>query len=111
VNHWWAGLSVLGIVLAAAYLLWLYQRVMFGEVTHAANKGLRDLSLRELATLVPLVVWCFWIGVFPKAYFDVLEKPVALLVQRVEGPQAAPPLAVTLPDTESSEGGTPAGTR
>ena len=84
---------------------------MFGEVTHAANKGLRDLSLRELATLVPLVIWCFWIGVFPKPYFEVLEKPVALLVQRVEARPVTPPLAVTLPAAETSASGTSPGER
>ncbi|MBI4462325.1 MAG: Fe-S-binding domain-containing protein, partial [Acidobacteria bacterium] len=97
VNKWWAGFSVLGIVLAAAYLLWLYQRVMFGEVTNPANRNLPDLDLREVMTLVPLVIWCFWIGIYPKPYFEVLEKPVALLVQRVEPQPAALPVAVTLP--------------
>ena len=53
VNKWWAGFAVAGIVLGAAYLLWLYQRVMFGEVTKPANKSLADLNLRELVTLVP----------------------------------------------------------
>jgi NADH-quinone oxidoreductase subunit M len=88
VSTMWAAFSVLGIVLAAAYLLWLYQRVMFGPVTHAANEKLRDLNLREMVTLVPLVLWCFWIGIYPKPYFEVLERPVAQLVERVK-PRAA----------------------
>jgi len=84
VNKMWAVFSVFGIVLAAAYLLWLYQRVMFGEVTHEENKNLPDLNLRELVTLVPLVLWAFWIGIYPKPYFDVMQKPVAAIVQRIE---------------------------
>lgn len=84
VNKLWAAWAVLGIVLAAAYLLWLYQRVMFGPVTHPQNEKLSDVNLREMVTLVPLVLWCFWIGVYPKPYFEVLEKPVAQLVQRVQ---------------------------
>ncbi|MEE9234909.1 MAG: NADH-quinone oxidoreductase subunit M [Candidatus Acidoferrales bacterium] len=100
VNKVWAGLAVVGIVLAAAYLLWLYQRVMWGEVTNPANKGLRDVNLREAVTLVPLVLWCFWIGVYPKPYFEVLDKPIALLVERVEVAQPAVPVAVTLPEIE-----------
>jgi NADH-quinone oxidoreductase subunit M len=101
VNKWWAALAVSGVVLAAAYLLWLYQRVMFGEVTNPANRALRDLNLRELVTLVPLAAWCFWIGIYPKPYFEILEKPVDAIVRRVEaGP---PPLAVPSAPTEASQ--------
>ena len=91
VSKWMAGGAALGIVLGAAYLLWLYQRVMFGEVTHAENRGLADVNLRELVTLVPLVLWCFWIGIYPKPYFEVMEKPVALIVERVERAKSAAP--------------------
>jgi NADH-quinone oxidoreductase subunit M len=108
VNKLWAGFAVVGIVLAAAYLLWLYQRVMFGEVTHEENRGLRDVNLREMVTLVPLVIWCFWIGIFPKPYFEVMEKPVAAIVQRVEaaGPVVAttPQPATPTPPAATSEG-------
>jgi NADH-quinone oxidoreductase subunit M len=74
---------VAGIVLGAAYLLWLYQRTMFGEVKNPANVGLRDVNLREAMTLIPLVIWAFWIGIYPKPYFQILEKPVAQVVERV----------------------------
>jgi NADH-quinone oxidoreductase subunit M len=84
----WAVLASLGMVLAAAYLLWLYQRTMFGEVTKAANRGLRDLSAREWLVLLPLIAWAFWIGVYPKPFFDVLEKPVGAIVERVNGSRA-----------------------
>src|SRR5882724_6973275 len=60
VSRTWAVWSVTGIVLGAAYLLWLYQRVMFGPVTNPANTNLPDLNLREYATLVPLILWAFW---------------------------------------------------
>ena len=72
--------------------MWLYQRVMFGEVTHMENKGLADVNLRELVTLVPLVLWCFWIGIYPKPYFEVMEKPVALIVERVERAGSTQPM-------------------
>src|SRR2546427_580380 len=61
-NPVWAYWAVSGAVLGAAYLLWLYQRVFSGKVTHEANNHLVDLNRRKLATLVPLVVLCFWIG-------------------------------------------------
>jgi NADH-quinone oxidoreductase subunit M len=71
-------------VLAAAYLLWLYQRVMLGEVKHEANRHLPDLSLREWAVFLPLIALAFWIGLYPKPYFDVLAKPVQAIVERVQ---------------------------
>jgi len=79
----WAAWGVLGVVLGAAYLLWLYQRVMFGNVTNPANEHLPDLQAREYATLLPLVALAFWIGIYPKPLFDVLKVPVARLVERV----------------------------
>jgi len=83
-NVIWAALASLGVVLAAAYLLWLYQRVMLGEVKNEANRHLRDLSLREWAVFLPLIALAFWIGLYPKPYFDVLAKPVQSIVERVQ---------------------------
>src|SRR5438445_4280737 len=64
VSKAWAAWGSLGVVLGAAYLLWLYQRVMFGPVTQFANEELPDLNAREYATLLPLVALAFWIGVY-----------------------------------------------
>jgi NADH-quinone oxidoreductase subunit M len=63
-------------VLAAAYLLWLYQRVFFGPVTNPKNEKLHDLTPREVATFVPLLIMAFWIGLYPKPFFQILEQPV-----------------------------------
>ncbi len=79
----WAAFAVTGIILGAAYLLWLYQRTMLGQVTNPKNQGLRDLNLREVIVFLPLIAWAIWIGVYPKPYFDILEKPVAQIVERV----------------------------
>jgi NADH-quinone oxidoreductase subunit M len=79
----WTAWAVVGIVLGAAYLLWLYQRVMFGPVTNPANEHLPDLNMREYATLVPLVVLAFWIGIYPKPLFRVLDVPVRQIVEQV----------------------------
>src|SRR3974377_2404414 len=65
VSKAWAAWGTLGIVLGAAYLLWLYQRVMFGQVTHEVNKTLPDLNLREYAVLLPLVVLAFLVRLLP----------------------------------------------
>ncbi|HTA59735.1 MAG TPA: NADH-quinone oxidoreductase subunit M [Candidatus Baltobacteraceae bacterium] len=83
VSKAWAAWAALGIVLAAAYLLSLYQRTMFGPVTHEVNKSLPDLNLREYAVLLPLVAIAFWIGIYPKPFFAYIEKPVQRIVQQV----------------------------
>jgi NADH-quinone oxidoreductase subunit M len=66
--------------LAAAYLLWLYQRVFFGTVTNPKNEKLKDLTPREILTFAPLIVMAFWIGLYPKPFFQILEQPVNQLV-------------------------------
>jgi NADH-quinone oxidoreductase subunit M len=79
----WTAVAATGIVLGAAYMLWLYQRVMFGKLENPANETLRDLSLRELATFLPLLVLVFWIGIFPKPFLDIIDKPVEKIVRIV----------------------------
>jgi NADH-quinone oxidoreductase subunit M len=79
----WAAWGLVGVILSAAYLLWLYQRVMLGEITNPANEALRDLGGREFATLVPLVVLSFWIGVYPTPIFRAIEQPVHKIVEAV----------------------------
>jgi len=86
---WWALLAVIGIVLGAAYMLWMYQRVFFGPLKNPENKGLEDLNGRELAYLLPIVAMCFWIGLYPKPFFDIMEKPVDYIVQKVDPEYAA----------------------
>jgi NADH-quinone oxidoreductase subunit M len=83
-NRVWAYWAVSGIVLGAAYLLWLYQRVFWGKVTNEENRHLKDLDLRELATIVPLVVLCFWIGIYPKPFLAFLHKPMQQLADIVQ---------------------------
>jgi NADH-quinone oxidoreductase subunit M len=82
-NRMWAALAVLGVILAAAYLLWLYQRVFLGAVTNPKNEKLLDLNARELLTFAPLIVMALWIGLYPKPFFQILEQPVNQLVATV----------------------------
>jgi len=97
-NRAWAAFAVTGVIFGAAYLLWLYQRTMLGTVTNSKNLGLPDLSFREVAVFLPLILWAVWIGVYPKPYFDVLQKPVAEIVQRVR------PDYYNLPSAENGPG-------
>jgi NADH-quinone oxidoreductase subunit M len=83
-NRVWAYWAVLGIVLGAAYLLWLYQRVFWGKVTNPENEKLADLNGREIATLVPLVVLCFWIGLYPKPFLAFLHQPVGRIAEIIQ---------------------------
>ena len=93
-NWKWGAWAVPGVVLAAAYLLWLYQRVFFGEVTNPKNEKLHDLTPREVLTFVPLIIMAFWIGLYPKPFFQILEQPVNRLVQTVRPDYPLPPGAV-----------------
>src|SRR5262249_27459669 len=93
-NKLWAYWAVSGVVLGAAYLLWLYQRVFWGKITNPENEHLTDLNGRELATLVPLVALCFWIGLYPKPVLDFLHVPLQQVAERIQpdkfGPEPAP---------------------
>jgi NADH-quinone oxidoreductase subunit M len=84
VGWWWGAFAVTGIVLGAAYMLWLYQRTMFGEITKEENKTLSDLNAREIATLVPIIALCFWIGLYPAPFLRAMEVSVANVIQAVE---------------------------
>ena len=85
----WGAWAVPGVVLAAAYLLWLYQRVFFGTVTNPKNEKLHDLTPREVATFVPLIIVAFWIGLYPKPFFQILAPPVnhTIAIVRPDYPQ------------------------
>jgi NADH-quinone oxidoreductase subunit M len=82
-NLWWAVFAGSGIVLGAAYMLWLYQRTMLGKVENPANEKLLDLNARELATIIPLIIVAFWIGLYPAPFFAVLDKPVNKIVAKI----------------------------
>ncbi len=78
-SPWFAVISATGVILAAVYILWMYQRVIFGKVTHAVNEHLPDLSLREIAVLVPVLVFIIWIGIYPGSFL----KPTAATAKQI----------------------------
>ena len=80
----WAAFAAVGIVLGAAYLLWLYQRVFWGPLDNPLNQNLPDMNRRELLTLVPLTILMVWIGIAPRVFFDTIEQPVQYLVRKVD---------------------------
>jgi NADH-quinone oxidoreductase subunit M len=83
----------LGVILAAAYLLWMVQRVLYGEVTHKENLELRDLQPRELAVLLPLVALALLMGVASPYFTRTIEPSMAALVQQLESRRPVAPAA------------------
>lgn len=76
--------GVLGVILAAIYLLTMFQRVFLGPVTDEENRSLKDLSAREIITLVPLLVFIFWIGLYPRPFFNLMAPSVENLVATIQ---------------------------
>ena len=118
VSKFWAFVAASGIVLGAAYMLWLYQRTMFGAVTNPKNEKLPDLTLREVWTFVPLLILAVWIGLYPKPFLDRLETSVDNVMARVSsdytprlaarpegGAGEAPPAAGGAPAAAALRGG------
>jgi NADH-quinone oxidoreductase subunit M len=80
VNSWLAIFSATGVILSAAYALYVYRRVIFGELVKPALQTIKDLSPREFAILAPLVVVTILMGLYPKPVFDVTSASVANLI-------------------------------
>lgn len=79
-----AAVGTTGVILGAVYLLWMFQRVMFGPLKNPKNEGLSDLSWREVAMFAPLIVAFFVMGLYPKPFFERMEPAVRQTLARVE---------------------------
>ncbi len=84
VSFWWALACGAGIALGAAYLLWLFQRTMLGEMTNEKNQALKDLNWREAAYFSPLLAMVFWIGLYPAPFFRMLDGSVTAMLAAVQ---------------------------
>jgi NADH-quinone oxidoreductase subunit M len=69
-NKLYATIAATGVIFAACYMLWMFQRVVFGKVTNEKNQDLKDLSWREIAIFAPLILFIVWIGVYPSTFLD-----------------------------------------
>ena len=82
-TYLFAGFAALGVILAAVYMLYMFQKMFLGEVTNEANRLLKDLSWREIITLVPLLILIFWIGLYPQPFINLMSSSVTALTQGV----------------------------
>jgi NADH-quinone oxidoreductase subunit M len=89
VNPWVAAGAASGMILGAAYMLYLYRRVVFGGITRPDLKALLDLSPREYAVFAPLVVLTLWMGIYPSSFLSFFEVSVAALLERHQAVLAA----------------------
>ncbi len=88
VNKIYATIAATGVILAACYMLWMFQRVMFGECTNPKNQVLSDLSTREIAIFVPLLLFIVWIGVYPSTFLSKTEATTTAFVAKMEQAKA-----------------------
>ena len=95
-NSWVAALTAIGTILGAAYMLYLYRRVIFGGLTKDSLKKIRDLSPREIGVFAPLVILVFWMGLYPAPFLEVMHVSVANLLERLETARAAMETAAVL---------------
>jgi NADH-quinone oxidoreductase subunit M len=94
-NAWYAAISALGVIMAAVYILYMFQKMFLGpqgtiveEVKHH-GQALRDLNWREILTVAPLLLFIFWIGLYPKPFFALMAPTVQKLVDAITTAQLA----------------------
>jgi len=88
-NPLYAAIATTGVIWAAIYMLWMFQRVMFGKITNSLNENLKDLNLREIAYFTPLLIFIFLIGVYPTPFLKKMEPSVEHLVKNLNTAVAA----------------------
>jgi NADH-quinone oxidoreductase subunit M len=120
-----AAVATSGVIFGAVYLLYMFQKMMFGPLSNEKNKNLKDLSLREIAVFTPLVLGIFAMGLYPKPFLDTMEPTVEVFITdfkeklaepdgpaRLKGqpvglpenpPDLPPPAAATPPDAKAAE--------
>jgi NADH-quinone oxidoreductase subunit M len=88
-SPWYTAIAAIGVILAAVYMLFMFQKMFLGPVTHEENKSLKDINWREIAVLVPLLILIFWIGLYPQPFFDLMGPSVEKLVASLQAAAVA----------------------
>ncbi|HEY9075799.1 MAG TPA: NADH-quinone oxidoreductase subunit M [Anaerolineaceae bacterium] len=82
-GSWMAGIGALGVILAAVYLLYMFEKAFLGPITQSENRILPDLGTREILTLLPVLILIFWIGLYPKPFFELINPTLEQLAKVV----------------------------
>jgi NADH-quinone oxidoreductase subunit M len=82
-SSWFTVFAASGVIFAAVYLLWMYQRVAFGEITNPKMNALTDMNKREMIVLIPIFIFIVWIGIYPGTFLNVSEKSSAKVIEQV----------------------------
>ncbi len=85
-SWWYTVFAASGVIFAAVYLLWMYQRVAFGEVTNQKLLGLKDMNGREIFVMIPIFIFIVWIGIYPSTFLKVSEKTTQKIIHQVFSP-------------------------
>ena len=88
-SWWYTIFAASGVIFAAVYLLWMYQRVAFGEVTNPKMNSLTDMNKREMLVLIPIFIFIIWIGIYPSTFLNVSKKSTAKVIEQVYVPAKA----------------------
>jgi NADH-quinone oxidoreductase subunit M len=87
-GSWWFTIfAATGVIFAAVYLLWMYKKVVFGEVTNPKLNELTDLNFREKLVLIPIFIFIVWIGIYPSTFLNVSSKTTEKIIEQVITPQ------------------------
>lgn len=82
-SYWYAAFAATGVIFAAVYLLWMYQRVVFGKLENPHNKELKDLNKREIGLLLPILLFIVWIGIYPSTFLNKSELSIKSILKEV----------------------------
>jgi NADH-quinone oxidoreductase subunit M len=96
-NSWWFTVfAASGVIFAAVYLLWMYQRVVFGEVTNQKLVGLKDMNGREIFVLAPIFILIVWIGIYPGTFLKVSDRSTAKVIKMIYSPEKINPVTLKI---------------
>jgi NADH-quinone oxidoreductase subunit M len=104
-NYTWTIFAAIGVILSACYMLWLYQRVFYGETREEVRSHMPDMNLREWVAVVPLIVMMIWMGVYSQSFLPPVTKTTARVLDQA---QVNVPFRVSLPPAPGSRPPAPA---
>ena len=102
-SWWFTVFAASGVIFAAVYLLWMYQRVVFGEVKNPKLDGLKDMNAREIFVLAPIFIFIVWIGIYPTTFLKVSDRSTAKVVKQIYHPVKVSPVELGLNQSSKQE--------